>query len=102
MANLAHRASQFMEKKFLIIHPTADGKSSIAEQNKFLEEYTNLMFHHLSSQKKSISNIQQNSSPSSSMKRLTTPYRYVVVHSAAADPFSLPVSYFPGSVVLQP
>lgn len=25
MANLAHRASQFMDKKFLIIHPTADG-----------------------------------------------------------------------------
>lgn len=27
MANLAHRASQFTEKKFLIIHPTADGES---------------------------------------------------------------------------
>lgn len=26
MANLAHRASQFVEKKFLIIHPTADGE----------------------------------------------------------------------------
>lgn len=25
MANLAHRASQFADKKFLIIHPTADG-----------------------------------------------------------------------------
>ncbi|XP_034092391.1 dipeptidyl aminopeptidase-like protein 6 isoform X3 [Gymnodraco acuticeps] len=25
MANLAHKASQFMDKKFLIIHPTADG-----------------------------------------------------------------------------
>lgn len=25
MANLAHRASQFLDKKFLIIHPTADG-----------------------------------------------------------------------------
>lgn len=29
MANLAHRASQFMDKKFLIIHPTADGRSGI-------------------------------------------------------------------------
>lgn len=29
MANLAHRASQFMDKKFLIIHPTADGKKTI-------------------------------------------------------------------------
>lgn len=26
MANLAHRASQFTDKKFLIIHPTADGE----------------------------------------------------------------------------
>ena len=25
MANLAHRASQFLNKKFLIVHPTADG-----------------------------------------------------------------------------
>lgn len=29
MANLAHRASQFMDKKFLIIHPTADGRTRI-------------------------------------------------------------------------
>lgn len=26
MSNLAHRASQFVDKKFLIIHPTADGE----------------------------------------------------------------------------
>lgn len=30
MANLAHRASQFMDKKFLIIHPTADGRTHSA------------------------------------------------------------------------
>lgn len=29
MANLAYRASQFIDKKFLIIHPTADGESTL-------------------------------------------------------------------------
>ncbi|PWA18148.1 hypothetical protein CCH79_00003973 [Gambusia affinis] len=28
MANLAHRASRFMDKKFLIVHPTADGTTA--------------------------------------------------------------------------
>ncbi len=59
-------------------------------------------------QKKSISNIQRNSSPSSSMKRPTTPYRYV-----ASFLLSLFCNYscgsnssaclpLPGSVILQP
>lgn len=60
-----------------------------------------------SSQKKSISNIQQNSSPSSSMKRPTIPYRYVVLLSLLCNynhcwsNFSacLPPS---GAVLLQP
>ena len=29
MANLAHRASQFLDKKFLIVHPTADGTRTL-------------------------------------------------------------------------
>lgn len=32
MANLEHRASQFMDKKFLIIHPTADGRPDVLSQ----------------------------------------------------------------------
>lgn len=39
MANLAHRASQFMDKKFLIIHPTADGKQTI-EFFQFLKSFS--------------------------------------------------------------
>lgn len=33
MANLAHRAGQLLQKQYLIIHPTADGKMCWCEQN---------------------------------------------------------------------
>lgn len=61
----------------------------------------------MSFQKKSISNIQRNSLPSSSMKRPTTPYRYAVSLSLLCNyngcwsNFSACLSS-PGSVVLQP
>uniref|UniRef100_A0AAQ5XXP2 A-type potassium channel modulatory protein DPP6 n=1 Tax=Amphiprion ocellaris TaxID=80972 RepID=A0AAQ5XXP2_AMPOC len=38
MANLAHRASQFMDKKFLIIHPTADEKVHFQHTAKFIAQ----------------------------------------------------------------
>uniref|UniRef100_A0A672H9U8 A-type potassium channel modulatory protein DPP6 n=1 Tax=Salarias fasciatus TaxID=181472 RepID=A0A672H9U8_SALFA len=38
MANLAHRASQFMDKKFLIIHPTADEKVHFQHTAKFISQ----------------------------------------------------------------
>uniref|UniRef100_A0A3Q3VRH4 A-type potassium channel modulatory protein DPP6 n=1 Tax=Mola mola TaxID=94237 RepID=A0A3Q3VRH4_MOLML len=38
MANLAHRASQFTEKKFLIIHPTADEKVHFQHTVKFISQ----------------------------------------------------------------
>lgn len=81
MANLAHRASQFMDKKFLIIHPTADGRSGIISNivTKSAKEKKNTpicLVWFL--QKKSTFNIQRNSSPSSSVKRPTTPYRYAL------------------------
>uniref|UniRef100_A0A8C6LY21 A-type potassium channel modulatory protein DPP6 n=1 Tax=Nothobranchius furzeri TaxID=105023 RepID=A0A8C6LY21_NOTFU len=37
-ANLAHRASQFMDKKFLIIHPTADEKVHFQHTAKFISQ----------------------------------------------------------------
>lgn len=39
-ANLAHRASQFMDKKFLIVHPTADGTARMF--NTLMEPFVNL------------------------------------------------------------
>lgn len=36
MANLAYRASQFIDKKFLIIHPTADEKVHFQHTAKFI------------------------------------------------------------------
>uniref|UniRef100_A0A3P8UK67 A-type potassium channel modulatory protein DPP6 n=1 Tax=Cynoglossus semilaevis TaxID=244447 RepID=A0A3P8UK67_CYNSE len=41
MANLAHRASQFVEKKFLIIHPTADEKVHFQHSAKFISQLIN-------------------------------------------------------------
>ncbi|XP_075872195.1 A-type potassium channel modulatory protein DPP6 isoform X2 [Nelusetta ayraudi] len=41
MANLAHRASQFTEKKFLIIHPTADEKVHFQHTAKFISQLIN-------------------------------------------------------------
>ncbi|TWW70705.1 Dipeptidyl aminopeptidase-like protein 6 DPPX [Takifugu flavidus] len=41
MANLAHRASQFMDKKFLIIHPTADEKVHFQHTAKFISQLIN-------------------------------------------------------------
>uniref|UniRef100_A0A8D0CX08 A-type potassium channel modulatory protein DPP6 n=1 Tax=Sander lucioperca TaxID=283035 RepID=A0A8D0CX08_SANLU len=41
MANLAHRASQFMDKKFLIIHPTADEKVHFQHTAKFIAQLIN-------------------------------------------------------------
>uniref|UniRef100_A0A8P4K6K1 A-type potassium channel modulatory protein DPP6 n=1 Tax=Dicentrarchus labrax TaxID=13489 RepID=A0A8P4K6K1_DICLA len=38
MANLAHRASQFIDKKFLIIHPTADEKVHFQHTAKFIAQ----------------------------------------------------------------
>ncbi|KAM7369660.1 hypothetical protein PAMP_010964 [Pampus punctatissimus] len=38
MANLAHRAPQFKEKKFLIIHPTADEKVHFQHTAKFIAQ----------------------------------------------------------------
>uniref|UniRef100_A0A3Q2U0C8 A-type potassium channel modulatory protein DPP6 n=1 Tax=Fundulus heteroclitus TaxID=8078 RepID=A0A3Q2U0C8_FUNHE len=38
MANLAHRASRFMDKKFLIIHPTADEKVHFQHTAKFISQ----------------------------------------------------------------
>ncbi len=58
----------------------------------------------LCSQKKSISNIQRNSSPSSSMKRPTIPYRYVFLLSLLCN-YSGCWSNFsarPSSALLQP
>uniref|UniRef100_A0A3Q3BHE4 A-type potassium channel modulatory protein DPP6 n=1 Tax=Kryptolebias marmoratus TaxID=37003 RepID=A0A3Q3BHE4_KRYMA len=37
-ANLAHRASRFMDKKFLIIHPTADEKVHFQHTAKFISQ----------------------------------------------------------------
>lgn len=41
MANLEHRASQFMEKKFLIVHPTADEKVHFQHTAKFISRLIN-------------------------------------------------------------
>uniref|UniRef100_A0A665X3D8 A-type potassium channel modulatory protein DPP6 n=1 Tax=Echeneis naucrates TaxID=173247 RepID=A0A665X3D8_ECHNA len=41
MANLAHRASQFMDKKFLIVHPTADEKVHFQHTAKFISQLIN-------------------------------------------------------------
>uniref|UniRef100_A0A8C2XB33 A-type potassium channel modulatory protein DPP6 n=1 Tax=Cyclopterus lumpus TaxID=8103 RepID=A0A8C2XB33_CYCLU len=41
MGNLAHRASQFMDKKFLIIHPTADEKVHFQHTAKFIAQLIN-------------------------------------------------------------
>ncbi|KAI4806379.1 hypothetical protein KUCAC02_017206 [Chaenocephalus aceratus] len=41
MANLAHKASQFMDKKFLIIHPTADEKVHFQHTAKFISQLIN-------------------------------------------------------------
>uniref|UniRef100_UPI003AAD8F87 A-type potassium channel modulatory protein DPP6-like n=1 Tax=Centroberyx gerrardi TaxID=166262 RepID=UPI003AAD8F87 len=41
MANLAHRASQFMDKKFLIVHPTADEKVHFQHTAKFIAQLIN-------------------------------------------------------------
>uniref|UniRef100_A0A3B3B3M3 A-type potassium channel modulatory protein DPP6 n=1 Tax=Oryzias melastigma TaxID=30732 RepID=A0A3B3B3M3_ORYME len=38
MANLAHRASQFTDNKFLIIHPTADEKVHFQHSAKFISQ----------------------------------------------------------------
>ncbi|XP_068604393.1 A-type potassium channel modulatory protein DPP6-like [Brachionichthys hirsutus] len=38
MANLAHRASQFTDRKFLIIHPTADEKVHFQHTAKFISQ----------------------------------------------------------------
>ncbi|KAM6953225.1 A-type potassium channel modulatory protein DPP6 [Aplochiton taeniatus] len=38
MANLGHRASQFTDKKFLIIHPTADEKVHFQHTAKFISQ----------------------------------------------------------------
>lgn len=38
MANLAHRASQFLDKKFLIVHPTADEKVHFQHTAKFISQ----------------------------------------------------------------
>uniref|UniRef100_A0A3B5MLL8 A-type potassium channel modulatory protein DPP6 n=1 Tax=Xiphophorus couchianus TaxID=32473 RepID=A0A3B5MLL8_9TELE len=38
MANLAHRASRFMDKKFLIVHPTADEKVHFQHTAKFISQ----------------------------------------------------------------
>uniref|UniRef100_A0AAQ4RAS9 A-type potassium channel modulatory protein DPP6 n=1 Tax=Gasterosteus aculeatus aculeatus TaxID=481459 RepID=A0AAQ4RAS9_GASAC len=40
-ANLAHRASQFMDKKFLIVHPTADEKVHFQHTAKFIAQLIN-------------------------------------------------------------
>ncbi|XP_077364842.1 A-type potassium channel modulatory protein DPP6 isoform X2 [Festucalex cinctus] len=71
MANLAHRASQFLDKKFLIIHPTADGKNMAPRTAQFAIFSVSCIF----SQKKFTSSIRPNLLPNSSMKRPTTPYR---------------------------
>lgn len=36
MANLVHRAHQLLQKQYLIIHPTADGKALCAQLNAYL------------------------------------------------------------------
>uniref|UniRef100_A0A8C7RK37 A-type potassium channel modulatory protein DPP6 n=1 Tax=Oncorhynchus mykiss TaxID=8022 RepID=A0A8C7RK37_ONCMY len=41
MANLAHRASQFLDKKFLIVHPTADEKVHFQHTAKFIAQLIN-------------------------------------------------------------
>uniref|UniRef100_A0A3B4BLK5 A-type potassium channel modulatory protein DPP6 n=1 Tax=Periophthalmus magnuspinnatus TaxID=409849 RepID=A0A3B4BLK5_9GOBI len=41
MANLEHRASQFMDNKFLIIHPTADEKVHFQHTAKFISRLIN-------------------------------------------------------------
>ncbi|KAK7881259.1 hypothetical protein WMY93_029668 [Mugilogobius chulae] len=41
MANLEHRASQFMDNKFLIIHPTADEKVHFQHTAKFIARLIN-------------------------------------------------------------
>uniref|UniRef100_A0A4W5LZP7 A-type potassium channel modulatory protein DPP6 n=1 Tax=Hucho hucho TaxID=62062 RepID=A0A4W5LZP7_9TELE len=41
MANLAHRASQFLDKKFLIVHPTADEKVHFQHTAKFISQLIN-------------------------------------------------------------
>uniref|UniRef100_A0A8C7CMT5 A-type potassium channel modulatory protein DPP6 n=1 Tax=Oncorhynchus kisutch TaxID=8019 RepID=A0A8C7CMT5_ONCKI len=41
MANLAHRASQFLDKKFLIVHPTADEKVHFQHSAKFISQLIN-------------------------------------------------------------
>ncbi|CAB1341079.1 unnamed protein product, partial [Coregonus sp. 'balchen'] len=41
MANLAHRASQFLDKKFLIVHPTADEKVHFQHTAKFITQLIN-------------------------------------------------------------
>lgn len=41
MANLEHRASQFMDKKFLIVHPTADEKVHFQHTAKFIARLIN-------------------------------------------------------------
>lgn len=63
MANLAHRAHQLVQKEYLIIHPTADGKkASLAHFNAHLtEEMHKMSFFPTSSlQKKSIFSTQPN------------------------------------------
>uniref|UniRef100_A0A3Q3M5X3 A-type potassium channel modulatory protein DPP6 n=1 Tax=Mastacembelus armatus TaxID=205130 RepID=A0A3Q3M5X3_9TELE len=41
MANLAHRASEFIDKKFLIIHPTADEKVHFQHTAKLISQLIN-------------------------------------------------------------
>uniref|UniRef100_A0AAZ3P4S6 A-type potassium channel modulatory protein DPP6 n=1 Tax=Oncorhynchus tshawytscha TaxID=74940 RepID=A0AAZ3P4S6_ONCTS len=41
MANLAHRASQFLDKKILIVHPTADEKVHFQHTAKFISQLIN-------------------------------------------------------------
>lgn len=52
MANLAHRASQFLDKKFLIIHPTADGATFCFLQNlKKKDIVSDILSHYVSPEK---------------------------------------------------
>lgn len=39
MANLAHRAGQLLEKQYLIIHPTADGRTQCFLFSKYHSKY---------------------------------------------------------------
>ncbi len=47
MANLAYRASQFIDKKFLIIHPTADGTFSLQFLQYLCERKEHFQLTHL-------------------------------------------------------